>query len=71
VDVVVLTALDLEYRAVRALLTGLHTHTDDNGTRYETGEIRGGHGRVALALTGPGNLAAAALTTRALTSFRP
>lgn len=66
-----LTALDLEYAAVRAHLTGLSTHTDANGTRYETGQSATGRCRVALALTGPGNLAAAALTTRAVAWFRP
>jgi hypothetical protein len=50
-DVVVLTALDLEYAAVRAYLTGLHTHTDANGTRYETGQFRAGRARVAVGLT--------------------
>jgi nucleoside phosphorylase len=71
VDIVILTALDLEYAAVRAHLTGLRTDTDGNGTRYETGAIRGGKCRVALALTGPGNLAAATLTTRAVARFQP
>lgn len=70
-DVVVLTALDLEYQAVRVHLTGLRTYVDLNGTRYETGESRGGRCRIALALTGPGNLAAAALTGRAVARFRP
>lgn len=70
-DIVVLTALDLEYAAVRAHLTGLGTHDDVNGTHYETGEIRNGRCRLALALTGPGNLAAATLATRAVTRFRP
>jgi adenosylhomocysteine nucleosidase len=71
VDIVVLAALELEYAAVHAHLTGLDTFTDINGTRYETGEIRNGRCRVALALTGPGNLAAATLATRAVTRFRP
>jgi nucleoside phosphorylase len=71
VDVVVLTALDLEYDAVRAHLTGFGGDTDTNGTRYETGEVRGGRCRVALASTGPGNLAAATLATRAVARFRP
>jgi 5'-methylthioadenosine/S-adenosylhomocysteine nucleosidase len=71
VDIVILTALDLEYAAVRAHLTGLRTDTDANGTRYETGEIRGRTCRVTLALTGPGNLAAATLTTRAIARFQP
>lgn len=70
-DVVVVTALEFEYAAVRAHLTGLHAHTDANGTRYETGQSRGGRCRVALAVTGPGNLAAAALATHAITRFRP
>ncbi len=70
-DIVVLTALDLEYAAVRAHLTGLRTHTDANGTRYETGQSGAGRCRVALALAGPGNLAAAAVTTRAIARFRP
>ena len=70
-DIVILTALDLEYAAVRAHLTGLRTDTDVNGTRYETGEVRGGRCQVALALTGPGNLAAATLTTRAIARFQP
>jgi nucleoside phosphorylase/WD40 repeat protein len=70
-DVVVLTAVDLEYAAVRAHLTGLRTYTDANGTRYETGETLTGLCRVALGLTGPGNLAAAALAARAVTLFRP
>ena len=69
-DIVILTALELEYAAVRAHLTRLRTDTDVNGTRYEIGQIRGGC-RVALALTGPGNLAAATLTTRAVARFKP
>ena len=71
VDIVVLTALDLEYAAVRAHLTGLGTYDDVNGTHYETGELRDGRCRLALAQAGPGNLAAATLATRAVTRFRP
>src|SRR5687767_10944965 len=40
-DVVVVTALDLEYDAVRAHLTEASPHTDRRGTRYEIGRLRG------------------------------
>lgn len=71
-DVVVLTALGLEYDAVRAHLTDTRQHTDANGTRYEIGTLRSGRpGRVALALIGEGNLAAAAVTSRAIGEFTP
>jgi nucleoside phosphorylase len=71
-DVVVLTALGLEYDAVRAHLTDTRQHTDANGTRYEIGRLRSGRpGRVALALIGEGNLAAAAATSRAIGEFTP
>jgi hypothetical protein len=69
-DVVVLTALGLEYDAVRAHLTDTRQHTDANGTRYEIGMLRSGSpGRVALALIGEGNLAAA--TGRAIGELTP
>jgi nucleoside phosphorylase len=70
-DVVVLTPLSLEYQAVLAHLTDTRSRIDANGTHYEIGELRGSRCRVALALIGPGNLAAAALTGRAIESFRP
>lgn len=71
VDVVILTALGLEYDAVRAHLADTRQHTDANGTRYELGTPRSGSGRVALALIGEGNLAAAAVTSRAIDEFGP
>ncbi len=70
-DIVVVTALDLEYDAVRAHLTDPRPHTDRHGTRYEIGRLRMGACRIALALIGEGNLAAAALTGRAIEEFRP
>ncbi len=71
VDVVILTALGLEYDAVRAHLADTRQHADANGTRYEIGTPRSGSGRVALALIGEGNLAAAAVTSRAIGELGP
>ncbi|HEU4425738.1 MAG TPA: hypothetical protein VFR67_24645 [Pilimelia sp.] len=71
VDVVMLTALGLEYDAVRAHLTDIHSQIDADGTRYEIGTVRGGRSRVALALIGEGNLTAAALAGRAVEEFAP
>ena len=70
-DVVVLTALDFEYQAVRRHLTGLRTHVDASGTRYETGETPGGRCRIALAQTGEGNPRAAAVASHAVPRFQP
>lgn len=70
-DVVVLTALRLEFDAVRAHLGRVEGHTDANGTRYQIGVPHGGSCRVALALIGEGNLAAAALTGAAVREFAP
>src|SRR5262245_19540672 len=66
-----LTALGLEYRALSDHLVGKRGHVDAQGTRYEVGALRGGRCRVALALIGEGNLAAAALTGWAIEEFRP
>ncbi|MEJ3749953.1 AAA family ATPase [Actinomycetes bacterium KLBMP 9797] len=70
-DVVVLTALSLEYDAVHAHLVEPREHVDADGTRYALGVVRGGACRVALAVIGAGNAAAAALTGRAIEEFRP
>jgi 8-oxo-dGTP diphosphatase len=69
-DVVFLAALGLEYDATYAHLTHPRRYIDSDGTRYAIGRLRGGC-RVALALIGEGNLAAAALTGRAIQEFRP
>jgi nucleoside phosphorylase len=70
-DVVILTALGVEYRAVRAHLTRTRGYIDPDGTRYEIGGLAGGRCRVAVALIGEGNLTAAALTGRAVDEFEP
>jgi 8-oxo-dGTP diphosphatase len=68
--VVVLTALELEYRAVRHHLRNLAVQTHEAGTRFETG-LFGDSSQIALALVGEGNDAAAVLTERAIALFQP
>lgn len=70
VDIVLLTALGLEFDALHAHLADPITYFDTDGTRYAVGDLQGGC-RVALALIGEGNLAAAALTGRAIQEFSP
>jgi 8-oxo-dGTP diphosphatase len=67
--IVILTAMNLEYRAVRAQLSGITAHTHPMGTRFEVGHLDGC--RVALALTGKGNQSAAVLAERAAAEFAP
>lgn len=69
--VVVLTALDLEYKAVRAHLDDIETHRHGAGTRYESGTIRGTSCRVTLGLTGVGNHSSAVIAERAIQEFAP
>jgi nucleoside phosphorylase len=69
--VVVLTALDLEYQAVRRHLVEARTLSHPSGTLFEVGHINGTAGTVALAVTGEGNIGAAVLAERAVTMFRP
>jgi adenosylhomocysteine nucleosidase len=67
--IVILTALQLEYLAVRRHLVDIHTHEHHAGTLFEKGSIAGRH--VAIATIGEGNASAAALTERAITEFQP
>lgn len=69
--VLVLTALDLEYQAVRAHLTGLRVHRHAQGTIFETGHLPGSTGEITIALTGEGNAGAAVLSERAMNMFGP
>ena len=69
--VVILTALNLEYDAVRAGLRDLSMRTHPAGTRFEVGHLVSTGRLLALALTGKGNLPAATLTERAITQFSP
>lgn len=69
--VVVLTALSLEYQAVRTHLTGLGRITHPHGTVFEIGRLSGLPVRIALGRTGEGNVAAAVLAGRAIEMFDP
>lgn len=68
---VVLTALDIEYKAVREHLTDLKPERLESGTRYEIGTVRGTSCRVAIGVTEPGNTSAAVLTERAIQTYKP
>ncbi|WP_150250387.1 5'-methylthioadenosine/S-adenosylhomocysteine nucleosidase family protein [Nocardiopsis deserti] len=69
--VVVLTALNLEYQAVRERLRAPEPHRHARGTRFEIGTLPGGRGRVVLGLTGKGNQSSAVLAERAIQEFSP
>jgi len=71
--VVIMTALDLEYAAVRAFLRSVNQLVHPAGTVYENGRFDhdGSSWNVVLAETGTGNNIAAIETSRALDSFRP
>ncbi|MBB6120547.1 5'-methylthioadenosine/S-adenosylhomocysteine nucleosidase [Nocardiopsis algeriensis] len=69
--VVVLTALNLEYQAVRTRLRSPQVHWHPRGTRFEVGTLPKGRGRVVLGLTGKGNQTSAVLAERAIQEFSP
>ena len=69
--IVVLTALDLEYLAVRERLTDVRLHRHPQGTRFEIGRLADGRCRVVLANVGKGNQSAAVLAERAISEFTP
>lgn len=68
---VVLTALELEYRAVREHLTDLQVWEHSAGTLFEVGTIRGTGVRIAVAIAGEGNQSSAVVTERACGAFSP
>ncbi|MFJ2198223.1 hypothetical protein [Streptomyces violaceusniger] len=72
-DVVVLTALEVEYRAVRAHLEDPRPVKAERGALFELGVFRDGSGErtVAIHMTGPGNPGAAASVERAAALFAP
>ncbi|MFD8795273.1 5'-methylthioadenosine/S-adenosylhomocysteine nucleosidase family protein [Streptomyces vinaceus] len=69
--VVILTALNLEYQAVRRRMTSPQVHRHERGTRFEVGTVQGTSCRVALALTNKGNHSAAVIAERAIQEFSP
>ncbi|MFE9063589.1 hypothetical protein [Streptomyces violaceusniger] len=72
-DVVALTALEVEYRAVRAHLEDPRPVKAERGALFELGVFRDGSGErtVAIHMTGPGNPGAAASVERAAALFAP
>ncbi|WP_030347163.1 5'-methylthioadenosine/S-adenosylhomocysteine nucleosidase [Streptomyces sp. NRRL S-1022] len=69
--VVILTALNLEFQAVRRKLTGVQVHRHERGTLFELGTVPGTSCRVALGLTNKGNHSAAVIAERAIQEFSP
>ncbi len=71
--VVICTALDVEYRAVREHLTGPFHQHEERGTLYEhaTFPTSHGHWTVVLTQTSAGNTPAGVHLERAVTRFRP
>nr|WP_213006592.1 5'-methylthioadenosine/S-adenosylhomocysteine nucleosidase [Actinoplanes toevensis] len=68
--IVILTALDLEYDAVRRHLADPRLHRHNAGTRFEVGRLADGT-PIALGLVGKGNHPAAVLAERAIHEFTP
>lgn len=72
-SVVVMTALDIEYAAVKAFVREVRELVHPSGTVYEQGlfEFDDLVWQVAMAQTGMGNAISAIETARALDTFRP
>jgi nucleoside phosphorylase len=70
VGVVIMTALNLECRAICNHL-GNQVHRDVAGTIFRIGEVADSGSLIAVAVLGPGTAGAAALTERALSEFKP
>jgi adenosylhomocysteine nucleosidase len=69
--VVVLTALDVEYQAVRRHVKAEMIFRHSAGTLFEMGVVAGTNNVIALTRTGPGNTTTALITERAIAMFRP
>ncbi|NEP61049.1 MAG: 5'-methylthioadenosine/S-adenosylhomocysteine nucleosidase [Symploca sp. SIO2G7] len=70
---VILTAIPIEYKAVRAHLTNLEEKIHDEGTIYELGNFSSNNQlwKVGIAEIGAGNAEAAVETKRAIDYFKP
>jgi 8-oxo-dGTP diphosphatase len=69
--IVILTALDLEYEAVRAHLVAPERQPHPGGTLFEVGQLRDAPCRFAIARTGHGNAPSALIAERAIGMFQP
>ncbi|MFC7380643.1 phosphorylase family protein [Sphaerisporangium rhizosphaerae] len=69
--VVVITPMNLEYKAMRTQLVDLRQRWHPEGTLFEVGSIPGIPWQVALIVTGEGNANAAVLAERAINEFKP
>jgi nucleoside phosphorylase len=70
--IVILTALEVEYRAMSEHLAELRPHRHAAGTQFDVGVVAGHPDRpVALGLTGTGNTTAAIMAERAINEFDP
>ena len=72
-SVVVFTALEVEYEAIRDYLTGPVEQCEERGTLYEIGALPGVRRpwRVAVTQTGPGSTTAGVQLERAMSVFSP
>jgi nucleoside phosphorylase len=72
-DIVILTALPLEFEAVREHLADVHAVVHPRGTQYEIGEFQaaGSVVRIAVVQTGAGNAGTAVECERAIGYFEP
>ncbi|MBU2668426.1 5'-methylthioadenosine/S-adenosylhomocysteine nucleosidase [Actinoplanes bogorensis] len=70
-QVVVLTAKQVEYDAIRSHLRDLRRHSDSAGTQFEVGTLEGTSARVAIVEVGPGNVGAALMASSAISTFQP
>ena len=66
-----LTALDVEFTAVRTHLRDERIRTHPEGTDFYVGTLPDGRGKIALVQVGQGNTGAAVLTERAISFLRP
>jgi nucleoside phosphorylase len=68
---VVLTAMQVEYQAVREHLLDIQEQVHPAGTIFHLGRLPNSPWRVVLTQTGQGNLQAAALVERAISHYQP
>lgn len=68
---VILTAVALEYEAVRSLLTDMRRREHPSGTRFDTGVLPGSSWEIAVAEMGERNAAAGLIVEQAIAWLHP